>query len=149
MSNYKIEVSKIIPTLPIATYKILADYNNGHPRILPKPYFTYLEVEQGGYGEGTIIRFQMNVFGKKQVFRAIISEPEPGTILKETILPSGPITTFKVISKNEGKFSQVTISTEINSQASVAGALERVFVSWILRHIYKQELKNLANFIQI
>ena len=147
MSQYQVEVLKVIPANPQRIYKILADYRNGHPRILPKPYFTYLEVEEGGYGNGTIIRFQMNIFGKKEVFRAVISEPELGKVLEETVLPAGPVTTFTVIPMDNGKSSQVIFTTVLTSQVGVFGILERWFVSWILRHIYKLELKNLADFI--
>jgi hypothetical protein len=42
-------------------YSILADYREGHPRILPKEYFPFLQVEQGGIGAGTRLHFQMRV----------------------------------------------------------------------------------------
>ena len=38
-------------------YEILADYRSKHPLILPKPYFLYLDVEEGGAGAGTIVNF--------------------------------------------------------------------------------------------
>jgi hypothetical protein len=41
--------------------------------------------EHGGIGAGTIIRFQMSIFGRKQTVRAAITEPEPGCVLVETI----------------------------------------------------------------
>ncbi len=63
-------------------YAIIADYRNGHPHILPKQ-FRNLTVEQGGVGAGTIIRFEVRVFGQTQHFRAVVSEPEPGRVLVE------------------------------------------------------------------
>jgi hypothetical protein len=51
--------------------------------ILPKPYFTKLEVEQGGMGAGTIIRIHMRVFGAERILRQRVSEPDPGRILVE------------------------------------------------------------------
>ena len=32
-------------------YRIISDYREGHPRILPRPPFTALAVEQGGTGD--------------------------------------------------------------------------------------------------
>lgn len=78
-----VTASALIPARRERVYNILANYREGHPRILPKQ-FSNLVVEQGGLGAGTVIRFQMSVFGRKQTFRAEISEPEPGRVLVET-----------------------------------------------------------------
>ena len=85
-----------IPARRERVYSLIANYNDGHPRILPKQ-FSDLVVEQGGIGAGTVIRFQMSILGKKQHFRAAITEPEPGHVLVETDLePNGAVTTFTV-----------------------------------------------------
>jgi hypothetical protein len=42
-------------------YAIIADYRHGHPQIVPSPPFGRIEVEQGGFGAGTVIRFPMRV----------------------------------------------------------------------------------------
>ena len=96
MTTKEIKVSRSIQAAPQKVYAIIADYHNGHPRILPKPYFVALEVEEGGYGAGTVIRFQMKVMGRLQTFRAEISEPEPGRVLVERDLDTGTTTTFIV-----------------------------------------------------
>ena len=77
-------------------YRILADYRDGHPRILPRPPFVDLEVERGGVGAGTIIRFRMKSFGRIRNVRAEIAEPEPGRILLETDLDTEAVTRFVV-----------------------------------------------------
>ena len=95
-------------------YGIIADYRDGHPHILPREYFDWLEVEQGGLGEGTVIRFQMRVLGQTRVLRAAITEPDPGRVLVETDMgEDGPVTTFTV--EPEGSSTQVTFSTELTS----------------------------------
>jgi hypothetical protein len=43
-----------IAAAPAQVYAIIANYREGHPRILPKE-FSGLTVEQGGIGAGTII----------------------------------------------------------------------------------------------
>jgi hypothetical protein len=53
-----------IPAPSQVVYDIIADYREGHPRILPPEYFGRLEVDVGGRGAGTKIRFEMKAFGQ-------------------------------------------------------------------------------------
>src|SRR5215813_13655906 len=95
-ATHIITASATIPARRERVYSLIANYRDGHPRILPKQ-FKNLVVEQGGIGAGTVIRFQMSVFGKLQTFRASITEPEPGRTLVETDLDTnGAVTTFTV-----------------------------------------------------
>ena len=125
-------------------YAIVANYYDGHPTILPRQYFSDLQVEQGGIGAGTVIRFQMHVPGKTQTFRAAIAEPKPGRVLVETNLPSGPVTTFIVDPRSEGPYAQVTITTELETREGILGLMERFLTRVTLRRIYAQELELLA-----
>lgn len=139
-----VSASATIPARRERVYSLIANYNDGHPRILPKQ-FTRLVVEQGGIGAGTIIRFQMSIFGKKQTFRATITEPEPGRVLVETDLDSnGAVTTFTVSPGGAPADSHVTISTEIPVRNGVLGRIERTLTTLLLRPMYIRELENLA-----
>jgi hypothetical protein len=73
-----------IPARRERVYSVIANYHDGHPRIVPQQ-FTGMVGEHGGIGAGTIIRFQMSIFGRKQTFRPAITEPEPGHVLVATI----------------------------------------------------------------
>ena len=73
---------RTVPAPAAAVYALLADYRDGHHRILP-PAFTDLMVLQGGIGAGTIIRFALKFAGRKQVLEARVEEPEPGRVLSE------------------------------------------------------------------
>lgn len=139
MSPIEITVSKEIAAPAEKIYALIADYNEGHPRILPKPYFVSLEVEEGGVGAGTIINFQMSVMGQKQDFRAEISEPEPGRVLVETDLNTGAPTTFTVDALDAEK-SRVTISTLLKTRKGLVGKLEGWFTRRFLTPIYEEEL---------
>ena len=97
MAVYRFSSSALIHASPQDLYAIIADYQQGHPQILPKPPFVSLVVEQGGKGAGTVIRVQMRVLGQTQAFRAVVTEPEPGRILVETN-DNGYVTTFSVFS---------------------------------------------------
>ncbi len=63
MRLVKATSSALIPAPPGAVYSLIADYRAGHARMLPRSYFPRLEVERGGTGGGTIIRFEVRLFG--------------------------------------------------------------------------------------
>jgi hypothetical protein len=139
-----VSASAIIPARRERIYSLISNYNDGHPRILPKQ-FSSLVVEQGGVGAGTVIRFQMRVFGRKQMFRAAITEPEPGRVLVETDLDAnGSITTFTVNPGGAPADSRVTISTELPVRSGFLGKIEKTLSTLLLRPIYLKELENLA-----
>jgi len=146
---YRASSSAIIPAPARAVYDIVADYRNGHPYILPKPYFLGLQGEQGGYGAGTIINFQMRVGGRTQSFRAEISEPQPGRVLVEKNLgANGAVSTFEVV-PCKGDTAQVTISTSGATQREgLLGAFERLVTEFYLKRIYRKELQQLAAFAE-
>jgi hypothetical protein len=142
--KHVISATAIIPARRERVYSLLANYRDGHPRILPKQ-FSELVVEEGGIGSGTVIRFQMNLLGKKQNFRAAITEPEPGRMLVETYLdPAGAITRFTVDQGTAPADSKVTISTELPAKDGILGLIDKAFATLLLRPIYREELENLA-----
>ena len=91
MTNTQISVSQQISAPAKRIYQIIADYHQGHPEILPKPYFESMIVEKGGFGTGTRVRFQMRVMSRPQEFRAEVTEPEPGRVLVETDLAANDL----------------------------------------------------------
>ncbi|MGH9647291.1 MAG: SRPBCC family protein [Bryobacteraceae bacterium] len=143
-ARHTITASANIPARRERVYALIANYRDGRPRILPRQ-FKNLVVEQGGIGAGTMIRFQMSIFGKTETFRAAITEPDPGHILVETNLDSnGAVTTFTVGPGPAPADSHVTISTELPVRNSVLGYIEKALTTALLRPIYKKELENLA-----
>ena len=143
-NKHFVSASAIIPARRERVYSLLANYRDGHARILPKQ-FSDLVVEQGGIGGGTVIRFQMTVMGKKQNYHAAITEPEPGRVLVETYSdPEGTITTFTVDAGNAPADTKVTISTEVPVRSGILGSLEKMFATLMLRPIFRRELENLA-----
>jgi hypothetical protein len=139
-----ISASAIIPARRERVYALLANYRDGHARILPNQ-FSNLVVEQGGVGAGTVIRFQVSLLGRKQNLRAAVTEPEPGRVLVETYLDgSGAVTTFTVSPGHAPADSNVTISTLLPVRAGWLGMLERKMSTLLLRPMYLKELQNLA-----
>jgi hypothetical protein len=124
-------------------YGIIADYRNGHPRILPAA-FTGLTVEAGGVGAGTRIRVGMRVFGRVMTFPAEVSEPYPGRVLVERNLGDRPSVTTFTVDRLEPARSRVTISTELPVRTGLLGRLERFLTRRFLEPIYTAELAKLA-----
>jgi hypothetical protein len=144
MVKHAVSASKLISAPARKVYDIIADYRDGHPRILPKPYFVSLNVEQGGYGAGTVIDFQMQLMGRTQSFHSAITEPEPGRILVETDRNSGAVTTFTVEPRSDGEKAFVTIATTTTVPDGVAGKVQGWLTNRLLRPIYEKELDQLA-----
>jgi hypothetical protein len=140
MKHQIAKATKTISAPAAAIYEIIADYRTNHARILPKPYFLSLNVEKGGFGAGTIVNFEMRIFGQTQSFRSLITEPEPGRSLLEIDLNSGVSTRFDVTPLDDGA-TRVTISTESKNR----GLVESYIAKLLLQKIYRQELDLLAN----
>ena len=113
MALHRVSASAVVKAPAEQVYGIIADYRDGHPRIIPRPPFQSLDVEEGGFGAGTVIRFQMRMLGRTQTVRAAITEPEPGRVLVETCQQEGIVTTFVVEPCDEGRHAHVTITTEL------------------------------------
>ncbi|HEY3744785.1 MAG TPA: SRPBCC family protein [Gemmatimonadaceae bacterium] len=120
-------------------YRMIADYRVGHTRIIPPRYFRNLRVEEGGYGAGTVIQYDLIVFGTTNHARAHVTEPEPGRVLVETDLDRGAVTTFIVEPLSAGK-SRVTIKTDLTTRSGLLGVIERALTRRFLERVYVAEL---------
>ncbi len=120
-----------------AVYDLLADYRNGHPRILP-PAFSDFTVLQGGFGAGTRIRFTLSFGGRARETEARVDEPEPGRVLTETYAHNGAVTRFTVTPA--GNQSRLQIETSWESSPGIAGLTERLIAPRLLPRLYNEEL---------
>lgn len=143
MVSYQVDVTSVINAPPVRVYRVIADYRIGHPAILPEHYFTGLEVIEGGHGEGTVIDVSMRVFGATSQFRLVVTEPEPGHILREVDPNRGSVTTFTVDPRAGGSRSHVTISTTMPARPGIRGWLEKLVTAPIMRRIYREQLQML------
>ena len=143
MIKHSVEASAEIAAAVERVYGIVADYRVGHPRIVPKSFFSGIEVEQGGYGEGTVIRVGVHFAGWKSSFHAAVSEPEPGRVLVETDLDGGPVSTFTFEALDPGR-TRVSISTLLQRRGKRLGLVERFLTIRFLRRVYAEELRLLA-----
>lgn len=140
-----VEARKVIDAAAPLVYRAIADYREHHPHILP-PAFSNLSVEQGGFGAGTVISFNLRLGGRKRKMRAQIAEPDPGRLLKEAALDSDLVTMFEIIPR--GEVSQVSIRTEWTPNGGVQGWFERRFAPAMLEQLYADELTNLERYVR-
>ena len=123
-----------------AVYRYIADMREHHPHFLP-PAFSDFQVESGGIGAGTVIRYKLTAGGRTREYRTKVAEPEPGRILTESDTGSSSVTTFTV--SPQGAASRVRISTSWDGAGGIGGLFERMFAPRVLRGIYEDELKRL------
>ena len=144
MPRHEVTAEAVVNAPAERAYALIADYRDGHPRIIPRPPFVSLDVEQGGTGEGTVIRFQMRILGRTRTFRAAITEPEPGRVLAETDLDTGAVTTFTIVPVEDGRKSRVIITTHLETRGGLLGGAERFLVTRLLRPVYRREIERIG-----
>jgi Polyketide cyclase / dehydrase and lipid transport len=144
MPLHRVAASRIIDASPERLYDLLADYREGHPRILPSPQFGPLKIVEGGRGQGTIFEVEMRLLGRRRSRRGIVSEPVPGRQLVECYAGEPTVTSFIIEPMFSGDHARVTISTETDVHGGLRGALERRIATRLLRPLYVRELAQLA-----
>jgi hypothetical protein len=126
-------------------YGYIADMREHHPHFLP-PAFSDFQVESGGVGAGTIMRYNLTAGGRTRQYRTKVAEPEPGRVLTESDTGSTSVTTFTVTP--EGSACRVRISTTWQGAGGVGGVFERLFAPRVLRRLYDDELGRLDTYTQ-
>jgi hypothetical protein len=120
-------------------YRIIADMREHHHHFLP-PAFSDFEVESGGVGEGTVIRYKLTAGGRTRDYRTVVAEPEPG-VITETDTNSSAVTSFAVTP--QGGTSAVRITTTWDRRGGFSGLMEHLFAPRVMRGIFADELKRL------
>jgi hypothetical protein len=150
MRQVKVKVTDVLKARPEDVYATIADYRQGHPYIIPQENLYDLQVEQGGYGEGTIIRFKSRMLGTEQSHRQRISEPEPGRVLVEQEIDAvqNVTDTFTVIPLEQGQKTHIEISVAMDVSSGFKGFIERIAVLSIFPSMLRKELKLLEAVAQ-
>ncbi len=150
MKQIHMSETAVLDARPEDVYATIADYHNGHPRILPKENLYDLQVEQGGFGAGTIIRFKSKMFGVERAFYQRVSEPEPGRVIVEQDIdsPQNFVTTFTITPVEQGQKSRVEIATTLNVSPGLAGVIEQMIMPRAIVPMYRRELKLLEAVAQ-
>jgi uncharacterized protein YndB with AHSA1/START domain len=121
-------------------YRHLADLRL-HSRLLPPPFYDF-QVEEGGVGAGSVIRFKIDFAGGVRELRMQVTEPEPGRTLVQTDTNgSGLVTTFTVAP--QGEQALVKLTSRFDGESGVAGFVERIIAPRRLHRVYTKELARL------
>ena len=137
MTRVQVSAERTIPAPSAEVYALLADYREGHPRILP-PAFSDLTVLEGGIGAGTRIRFTLTVGGRQQEIESRVDEPVPGRVLTETYPQKGAVTRFTV--DPVGNQSRLRIETSWEPSRGITGLMDRLIAPRLFRKLYTEEL---------
>lgn len=146
MSHISVQSEYIIPAPPEKVYESLIDFQNARPSILTSNFVDY-NVEQGGVGEGTIIRYDLKAGGRKRPYRMHIIETLKGGILTERDSNSSLVTMWTLTPVNYGQLTQVRLVSEWEGAGGIGGFFERTFAPSGLRGIYNEMLSRLAQMI--
>jgi hypothetical protein len=147
MRTETFEVTRMIAAPASVVYNFLADYRNGHSRILPRKYFSDVVVEEGGIGEGTRIRYALKAYGARRVFQAVVEEQEPGRRLLEIDLVSGAYKTFTVEDRGIAG-CEVTIRTRVPAANGFAAAIDSFLIKRLLQNVFSEQLRLLSRAVR-
>lgn len=142
MRTYTVTASAEVVASAAACYAVIADYRDGHPKIVPPSVFGAIEVEEGGVGEGTRIRVKVRGIGGERTLRLQVTEPEPGRVLAERDLDNGTVTHFTVEPAGAGR-AHVTIRTDFAQRPGLRAALEGWITRRVLPRVFREELSRL------
>jgi uncharacterized protein YndB with AHSA1/START domain len=145
MAEIRVMAERQIAAPAEHVYRCIADFRQHHPRWLP-PAFSDFQVEQGGYGAGTVSRFRVTAGGRSRDYHMQVTEPVAGRVLTETDMNSSLVTTFMVTP--EGAGSRVRIETAWQGSRGVGGFFERLFAPRAMRGIYADELERLDRYVR-
>ncbi len=140
MARMQVSAERTVDALADTVYGYIADMREHHPHFLP-PAFSDFQVESGGVGAGTVMRYKLTVGGRTSEHRVTVAEPEPGRVLTESDPASNAVTTFSVVP--EGGASRVQIHSAWDGAGGIGGALEWMFAPRMLRAIITDELGRL------
>jgi uncharacterized protein YndB with AHSA1/START domain len=148
MGRTRAHAERLIGASPAAVYAVLADYTTQHPRIMPAPPFSDLEVEAGGVGAGTVFHITVRMAGRKQRLHMRVAEPEPGHVLTETNLDTGVVTEFTVASRDGGSRTLARMSSEWETQGGLRGLADRLVTPRLMGRIFAKQLRQLDQYLR-
>jgi uncharacterized protein YndB with AHSA1/START domain len=148
MGRTRAQAERLIGASPAAVYAVLADYTTHHPRIMPAPPFSDLEVESGGVGAGTIFHITVRMLGRRQRLHMRVAEPAPGQVLTETNLDTGVVTEFTVVPRDGGSRTLAGMSSEWESQGGVRGLVDRLATPRLMGRMFAKQLHQLDQYMR-
>jgi hypothetical protein len=129
-------------------YRVLSDYREGRPRILPQQFRQY-RVEEGGQGPGTVVSYCLQAGRRERPYRLRVEGADgaaSGGSLTERDTGSSFVTHW--VLEPAGDRTKVTLSSQWQGAGGVGGFFERAFAPSALRGIYSDVLERLARVVE-
>mmetsp|Transcript_4814 Transcript_4814/g.6728 ORF Transcript_4814/g.6728 Transcript_4814/m.6728 type:complete len:161 (-) Transcript_4814:200-682(-) len=150
--RFRVEESSLIQAPSSLVYTVIADYNQHHGNIIPPKMFAGLKVLKGsGVGTGTRIACTFRILGQTDTLIMDVTELQSTgntRIIQEIDSRAKNITQF-LITKRGDNSCTVTIRTDtLRQQGWVVGAIDQFMSTMIMRHMYREELKQLDKYAQ-
>ena len=146
MSHIRVETERVVAARPEEVYSILSDYKEQRPKILT-PNFLEYSVEKGGRGAGTEVSYRLHAARRERPYHIRVKEPLKGTVLTEQDINSSLVTTWTITPVQDGRRTNVHISSEWQGGSGIGGFFERTFAPLGLRRIYRTMLASLASSV--
>ena len=143
MGTIHVSAEALVDAPAKTVYGYLADMREHHPRFLPAACSDF-QVESGGLGAGTVIRFKIAAGGRTREYHMRVDEPLPGRVLTESDTESSLVTTFTVSPEHES--ARVRIESRWDGAGGVGGFFERLFAPRLMKRIYTEELAKLNRY---
>ena len=148
MGTLRVETERTVAADPSEVFGLVSDYAEGRPRYLPPNYEGY-EVEEGGRGAGTTVRYVLHAARRERPYRMQVSQPDAGLVLVEKDAGSSLTTTWTVVPASDGKRSTVRVASQWQGAGGVGGFFERIFAPGGLKRIHDDTLARLARVLEV
>ena len=147
MGRARAHAQRMIGAPPAAVYAVLADYTTRHPKIMPAPPFSDLEVESGGVGAGTVFHITVRTLGRRRRLHMRVAEPEPGRVLTETNLDTGVVTEFTVAPGDGRSRTLAGMSSEWETKGGLRGLADRLLTPRLMGRMFAKQLHQLDQYL--
>ena len=147
MGHARAHAEQLVDASPAAVYSVLADYTTHHPRIMPAPPFSDLEVESGGVGAGTVFHITVRMAGRRQRLHMRVAEPDPGQVLTETNLDTGAVTVFNVAPGDDEARTRVRMSSQWETASGLRGLADLLVTPLLMGRMFAKQLRQLDRYM--
>ena len=148
MARARAHAEQLIDAPPAAVYAVLTDYTTRHPKVMPAPPFSDLEVESGGVGAGTVFHIDLRMLGRRQRLHMRVAEPEPGRVLTETNLDTGVVTEFTVVPRDGGSRTLAGMSSEWETKRGLRGLADRLVTPRLMGRMFAKQMHQLDQYLR-
>jgi hypothetical protein len=95
MSKIQVKSERVVNAKPQEVFDVIKDYKEKRPLFLTPNFLDY-QVEKGGKGDGTIVRYRLHAARRERPYRMQVSEPVKGQAIQERDTNSSLVTTWMV-----------------------------------------------------